>query len=359
MSPARITTLVLIGLGPFGATGSVGMASGQVDCIADRSRLAGRTIVADRPDGVSSDGRGSYTTGNGVRGSVVGIAAALALTSRKLTINLDHPVPGAGGVRLGIITDDHDNRLSTQGFDQPTGIYTQWKHIGDSVRSLLSIPVGHTVVAAQMNIFLHINGRFHVLQMGPQPFGHCHADWQPNLVNGTGTSSGTISRPSHARWVMDLPAGSMGRLFDVSEDPRHAVDQGLYYVQLHYEIVDAVPFVSTMLQTVAQSEGAAGIVARYRVIKRDSSSAYFFGDSELNAVGYWLLDHQRANDAMIVFRLNVDEYPGAWNARDGLGEAYLAIGDTTRAIANYKRSLELNPRNQNATDVLRRIGAKP
>jgi hypothetical protein len=100
---------------------------------------------------------------------------------------------------------------------------------------LQNIRVGQTVTAAQMNVTFHINGRTHLLQMGPQPNGHCH-NGGTTLVNGTGTSSGTIYRASPTKWVMNLPAGSVGRLFDVENTPEHAVDKGLYHVRLHYEI---------------------------------------------------------------------------------------------------------------------------
>jgi hypothetical protein len=41
-----------------------------------------------------------------------------------------------------------------------------------------------------------------------------------------------------------------------------------------------------------------------------------------------------------------------------LDEAYLANGERELAIKNYKKSLELNPQNANATDVLKRINAQ-
>ena len=79
---------------------------------------------------------------------------------------------------------------------------------------------------------IRINGRFHVLQMGP--FGNCHTD--ANRVNGAGTSSGDVYRAGETKWVIDLPAGSIGRLFDLYNTTQYAVDKGLYYVRLHYEI---------------------------------------------------------------------------------------------------------------------------
>ena len=43
---------------------------------------------------------------------------------------------------------------------------------------------------------------------------------------------------------------------------------------------------------------------------------------------------------------------------DSLGEAYLVAGEREKAINNYKKSLELNPKNTNATEALKRLGQK-
>lgn len=363
MSTARTTTMILLGLTPFAYPGSESAAQEKVICKVDRSMMVGTTTISDRSDGVSGDGLGPYRPGPGVPGSVVGTGASLAIVSpRKLTVNLSRPVPGGGGTSLGTIADDGSDGLpQASGLGQGIGLDTQLKVVGDSVQSLLNIPIGQSVDAAQLNVRFHIDGRFHILQMGPQPFGHCHAgaNWQPNLMNGRGTSSGTIYRASKTRWVIDLPAGSVGRLFDVHDGPRRAVDKGLYYTQLHYEIADAVPPVNNVLQRLTKTESGAAIVARYRALKRDSASAYFFDESMLNAVGYTLLGNNRPGDAVTVFHANLEEYPESPNAFDGLGEAYLAIGDTTKAVANYKRAVQLDPKNQNAADILRRITSKP
>lgn len=85
-----------------------------------------------------------------------------------------------------------------------------------------------------MNVTLHLDGRFHILQMGPQAYGHCHS--APTAVFGTGTTAGTIYRASMTKWAVDLPQGSIGRLFDLYNTDQYAVDKGLYYTQVHYEI---------------------------------------------------------------------------------------------------------------------------
>jgi len=199
----------------------------------------GPTVVLDFSDGVSSDGRGPYTKGtDGVLGSGVNWGAGLSLGysvdaahPRRLAVNLSHPVSNGGGVPLGMITVG-GNRLPHW-----DALHTQWRPVDNTSnvsQNLHDIPVGQTVTALQMNVFFYIDGRFHLLQMGPQPWGHCHSGM--NLVTGAGTSSGTIYRASTTKWVMDLPAESVGRLFDLHNTAAHAVDRGLYYVHLHYEI---------------------------------------------------------------------------------------------------------------------------
>ena len=52
-----------------------------------------------------------------------------------------------------------------------------------------------------------------------------------------------------------------------------------------------------------------------------------------------------------------EEFPRSGNVHDSLGEAYLKAGQKDLAIASYRRSLALNPSNQNARDVLKKLEA--
>jgi tetratricopeptide (TPR) repeat protein len=49
-------------------------------------------------------------------------------------------------------------------------------------------------------------------------------------------------------------------------------------------------------------------------------------------------------------------YPASWNVYDCLADGYLANGDKELAIANYKKSLEMNPKNTNAAEALKKLG---
>ena len=62
--------------------------------------------------------------------------------------------------------------------------------------------------------------------------------------------------------------------------------------------------------------------------------------------------------AIEIFKLNVEAYPNGFNAYDSLGEGYMEAGKTELAIQNYERSLELNPGNENAKQMLERMGVE-
>lgn len=107
-------------------------------------------------------------------------------------------------------------------------------------------------------------------------------------------------------------------------------------------------------QTIAES-GIEVAVAKYRKLKSLPSGEYFFDEESFNALGYRLLGQGKVKEAIEIFKLNVEAYPDSWNVYDSLGEAYMNKGDTELAIKNYKKSLELNPKNDNAKEILKRL----
>ncbi len=86
-----------------------------------------------------------------------------------------------------------------------------------------------------------------------------------------------------------------------------------------------------------------------------NSNQYYLKEEEMNNVGYALLQQQRNDDALSVFKLNVELFPTSANVYDSLGETYLKEGNKELAIQNYKKSLELNPKNENAIKVLKQL----
>ncbi len=101
--------------------------------------------------------------------------------------------------------------------------------------------------------------------------------------------------------------------------------------------------------------GFTAAIERYRELKREEPKSWNFAQRELNMLGYQLLARDMVDEAIAIFKLNVEVYPDEYDTYDSLGEGYMAAGEMERSIANYERSLKLNPDNTNAVAMLARI----
>ena len=112
----------------------------------------------------------------------------------------------------------------------------------------------------------------------------------------------------------------------------------------------------TLSKTIASS-GVDAAVRQYHDFKAAQPTTYNFDEGELNSLGYRLLNAKKFNDAIRIFQLNIEAYPQSSNVYDSLGEAYMDDGNKAQAIANYQKSLQLNPRNRNAAVYLQKLNA--
>lgn len=78
-------------------------------------------------------------------------------------------------------------------------------------------------------------------------------------------------------------------------------------------------------------------------------------EAVLNRLGYQYLRGGRTSDALQVFELNVRFFPLSSNVYDSYGEALMVADQIDSSLANYRRSLELNPENTNAERVIERL----
>ena len=114
-----------------------------------------------------------------------------------------------------------------------------------------------------------------------------------------------------------------------------------------------------LLDKTINEKGIAAAIAQYRELKAKQSATYDFAEPELNRLGYQLMGSGKTKEAVEIFKLNVEAYPQSFNTYDSLAEAYMSLNERDLAISNYKKSLELNPKNTNAVDVLKRLETGP
>jgi CubicO group peptidase (beta-lactamase class C family) len=94
----------------------------------------------------------------------------------------------------------------------------------------------------------------------------------------------------------------------------------------------------------------------YNQLKKESLEEFDFENpSMLNRIGYELLGNEQNADAIKVFKLLVSEFPNEGNPYDSLGEAYFMSEQYDLSLKNYKKALELNPKNENARNMIKEI----
>lgn len=115
-----------------------------------------------------------------------------------------------------------------------------------------------------------------------------------------------------------------------------------------------VSFGNALEQLIWDNNFSAG----FDKLKEDLLKAkdrYFYVETDINRLGYTLLQQQKYDDAIKLFELNVELHPASWNAYYSLAEAYYKKGDKVKALELFKKSLALNPQNENGKKFIAQI----
>lgn len=114
----------------------------------------------------------------------------------------------------------------------------------------------------------------------------------------------------------------------------------------HRGVALPVPLADLLSRSYADS-GLAAMEARYEALKRQyyGSGSYDFGEATLADVGGFAFGRGDLSTAVAIYVKNAGLFPTSGVAAFQLGEAHLATGDTTAAVASYRHALELDPRN--------------
>jgi pimeloyl-ACP methyl ester carboxylesterase len=114
------------------------------------------------------------------------------------------------------------------------------------------------------------------------------------------------------------------------------------------------PSVQNVLEKEIKEKGVPAAIALYRQMKFRYPKEYL-SERTLNILGYQQLNTRHIEEAIALFKLNVEMYPRAANTYDSLAEAYMVHGDRLLAIQNYRKSLALNPQNAGAVEKLKQL----
>jgi CubicO group peptidase (beta-lactamase class C family) len=112
------------------------------------------------------------------------------------------------------------------------------------------------------------------------------------------------------------------------------------------------------LGPIIVNHGVDAAIAQYHRLKGSDPNGYDFSEGALNQLGSRLYRANRMADAIAIFKLNVEQFPKSADVYDSLASAYEKDGQKQLALENYRKSLELDPKNQHAADQIKQLEQK-
>jgi CubicO group peptidase (beta-lactamase class C family) len=128
-----------------------------------------------------------------------------------------------------------------------------------------------------------------------------------------------------------------------------------------YHILEGKPYTLPKLSVAKEMykllnvSGTGTELQFYDSLKNINDTTYDFSESEINLLGYKLLEENKISDAIEVFKRNTEAFPTSSNTYESLGEAYMKRGDNELAITSFKKALEIDPKNSDAIQMMKQI----
>ena len=114
-----------------------------------------------------------------------------------------------------------------------------------------------------------------------------------------------------------------------------------------------------MIDDHARFRPASELKLHFENMSKKLGANFYLKEDLINWFGYDRLYNTQfgidINRAIEFFLLNTDYYPLSANAWDSLGEAYFVKGENKLALESYKKSLKINPQNDNAKEKIKTL----
>jgi len=130
-------------------------------------------------------------------------------------------------------------------------------------------------------------------------------------------------------------------------------NKGLFFVSILIAFLPIILTAQLEIPTqdeffeIIRTEGSQKGEEIFHQVRDDFPDTMFFAERAMNGLGYDLLFDDKISEAIVVFKINIEAYPEAWNVYDSMAEAYMHNQEKEKAIKFYKKSTEINPDNEN------------
>ena len=98
-------------------------------------------------------------------------------------------------------------------------------------------------------------------------------------------------------------------------------------------------------------------VKRFNEFVAEPANRYAWTEQPLLEAGQRLLNEKKPAEAAVLFQIDAEKNPQSFRAYFALGEAYFQMKKIDLAVANFERSLRLNPKNYELIQRLREAKA--
>lgn len=136
-----------------------------------------------------------------------------------------------------------------------------------------------------------------------------------------------------------------------------AVIDDIFEVLYHNKVNIPKPLVIYEVYKKMKSSSVEEGILYLKDIKKNKFDSYNFNgfENELNRLTYKFLGEGKSDDALKIIDYAVSEFPNSSNIYDTRGEIYFIKKDYNASKKEYQKTLELNPNNDNAKEMLSKI----
>jgi tetratricopeptide (TPR) repeat protein len=101
--------------------------------------------------------------------------------------------------------------------------------------------------------------------------------------------------------------------------------------------------------------GVALALKRFAEFKADPVNKYADTEEPLLIAGQRLLNEKKPEQALALFKLDAEQHPHSFRAYFAMGVAHFRNGNKEQAAKNLEKTLELNPKNYDAAELLKQL----
>lgn len=196
-----------------------------------------------------------------------------------------------------------------------------------------------------------------------QPIGRSHYAYGWNIakapIGNTGEEIDVIDHDGvingFSSLILRIPSSKSTIIIlnNTSGAPINHMAKGI--IGILYNKTYDLPIQSTasVLAEKIKIEGLSDGLVFFNEIK--DSPDYYINENEMNLLGYEFFEKRDFETAKAIFELNIKAFPNSFNVYDSYGEVLIELGDLEAAITNYKKSIELNSKNNNAKEKLKEL----